>query len=264
MSAVLLALHARAQSLLPRAYAPYSHRPQACALLTADGIIVPGVRVENGSYGLTCDALLGVRSAHASTGSAAPIALAFAHPHTATDRLHARAWTGVAEEHDEHVLVLSNDPIPPLDDWWTPQSTPPTDGDASPSALCDHAMTLASQRAVVSESDFPVGCWGESVALDGTVRWIPGVNVESSDWSRVLCAERAVIHLAHALGLPIPRRFFLACVRVDGSPCGACRQWLTEHAASAEIWMHRRNGTPTLTHPPALLPGAFDAVSLRI
>ncbi len=264
MSDPLSDLRARALSLLPRAYVPYSTRPQACALLSADGTVVPGVRVENGSYGLTCDALLGVRSAHASTGSAAPIALAFAHPHTETDRVHVRAWTGVADVRDEHVLTLSNEALPAIGDWWTPPTSPPTIGDTSPAALCDDAIMLAAQRAVVPESDFPVGCWGRSMGADGVVRWIPGVNVESRDWSRILCAERAVIHLAHALGFPIPDRFYLACVRVDGSPCGACRQWLTEHAATAEIWMHRRNGTPTLTHPPALLPGAFDAASLRI
>ncbi len=263
MSDVLLDLHARAQSLLSRAYAPYSRRAQACALLTADGTVVPGVRVESGSYGLTCDALLGVRSAHASTGSAAPIALAFAQPHTPADRLHALAWTGVADVQSAHVLVLSHDALPAVGDWWGPPTSLATGGEASPGAFCEQALVLASERAVVPESRFPVGCWGRSADASGAECWLPGVNVESADWSRILCAERSVIHLARALALALPGRFYLACVRVDGSPCGACRQWLTEHAPTAEIWMHRRNGTPILTHPPALLPGAFDAASLR-
>jgi cytidine deaminase len=42
-----------AKAELDKAYSPYSGFSVACALLTADGKIITGVNVENGSYGLT-------------------------------------------------------------------------------------------------------------------------------------------------------------------------------------------------------------------
>lgn len=253
-------LLAAARALAPRAYAPYSGRPQAAALLTASGVVVPGVRVESASFGLTCDALLGATSALAASGGAAPVALAFAQPHTPADRLHARALTGQARPDGAHVLRLARGTLPPVGALWAPTEAPPG---GSSAAYTEAARALALERAVVPESAFPVGCWARVDRAGAAPAWVPGVNVEAPDWGRVLCAERGALHLARALGLPPPAAFYLACAPSDCSPCGACRQWLTEHAPAAQIWMHRRDGPPLLTHPPALLPGAFEARSLR-
>lgn len=46
-------LHAAAQAVLPRAYAPYSNYPVAAAALDASGEIHTGINIENASYGLT-------------------------------------------------------------------------------------------------------------------------------------------------------------------------------------------------------------------
>jgi cytidine deaminase len=47
------ALLDRARGAAQAAYVPYSHFPVGAALLTADGAIITGCNVENGSYGLT-------------------------------------------------------------------------------------------------------------------------------------------------------------------------------------------------------------------
>ncbi len=47
------ALLAAARAAAEHAYAPYSNFPVGAAVLTGDGTIVPGVNVENASYGLT-------------------------------------------------------------------------------------------------------------------------------------------------------------------------------------------------------------------
>jgi len=48
------ALLRAAEAVLDNAYAPYSNIRVAAALLLSDGTVVPGVNVENASYGLTC------------------------------------------------------------------------------------------------------------------------------------------------------------------------------------------------------------------
>jgi cytidine deaminase len=48
-----LELYERARAAADNAHAPYSRFAVGAALLTADGSVVTGVNVENGSYGLT-------------------------------------------------------------------------------------------------------------------------------------------------------------------------------------------------------------------
>lgn len=46
-------LLATARAMTERAYVPYSGFPVGAAILTEDGSIIPGVNIENASYGLT-------------------------------------------------------------------------------------------------------------------------------------------------------------------------------------------------------------------
>ena len=91
------------------------------------------------------------------------------------------------------------------------------------------------------------------------------MNVEHADWTRGLCAERAAMATAISYGVGGWRRLFVACpLAPDGSPCGGCRQVLSELMAGRPVVMGRGAGAPETTTPEALLPGAFRAHHLPI
>jgi homotetrameric cytidine deaminase len=122
------------------------------------------------------------------------------------------------------------------------------------------ARGLAEARAHVPASAYPVGA---VLALDDGRR-LPGVNVEHGDWTRTLCAERTALAAACAYGVRARiRALYLACPRDTAAvPCGACRQWLTELAPDAVLWMDRLRQAPAATRPAALLPGSFQGRAL--
>jgi len=105
--------------------------------------------------------------------------------------------------------------------------------------------TLAAEardRAYAVYSNFPVGC---SIALkDGSV--VTGSSVENAAYSVTLCAERSAI--AQIISTRGESSREIASVVVLGpagrncSPCGACRQWLVEHAPGAEVYFPWMDG----------------------
>jgi homotetrameric cytidine deaminase len=116
-----------------------------------------------------------------------------------------------------------------------------------------------AERAHIPASRFPVGC----VVLSADGRLFGGANVESSDWTRGLCAERVALATMLSSGARSATRIWLACPRApDCTPCGACRQVLFELAPAADVVMAREDGHEIAT-VATLLPGAFDAGSLQ-
>jgi cytidine deaminase len=90
---------------------------------------------------------------------------------------------------------------------------------------------------------------------DGTVH--VGCNVESASYGLTICAERSAIFSAVAAGAARP---FLAlavtCLDADEpfTPCGACRQVISEHfSGSARVLVDRVG----VFAPAELLPHAF-------
>jgi cytidine deaminase len=75
------ALHAAANAVMERAYAPYSHFKVGVAGLVDDGRIVVGCNVENASYGVGLCAECGMVSALLASGGGRLLAVACVDQH---------------------------------------------------------------------------------------------------------------------------------------------------------------------------------------
>ncbi len=116
----------------------------------------------------------------------------------------------------------------------------------------------AREHAYAPYSAFPVGA---ALLLDsGEI--VTGANVENASYGLSICAERAAVVRAIAKGA---RRYVAIAVvgpkELDLSPCGACRQFLSEFGLDIEVVM-LRGGQPITRALRELLPDAFDAESL--
>lgn len=104
----------------------------------------------------------------------------------------------------------------------------------------------------------------------GASLWIPGgeivsgCNVENASYSLSICAERVATATAVTQGY---REFqAIAIASVGGvSPCGACRQFLSEFGGDMQIIMSDvLTGARQIRKLSQLLPDAFDASSLPV
>ena len=81
------------------------------------------------------------------------------------------------------------------------------------------------KRAYVPYSHFPVA----SIVIDQDDNEYIGINVENSSYNLGLCAERNAITTGVTNGLKkIKRIYITANVKRPISPCGACRQVISE------------------------------------
>ena len=251
-------LRREAQGALACAYVPYSGHAAAAVLLLSDGSWVPGVRVESASFSLVLPALVNAFTTTMAIGRADVVAVAFSQPFRSEDTAYIQAVpTGPFRQAADDVFVSTGlealpEPGGRLDPFLP---GPPPEAPEAGMAL---ARTVA-QRAYIPESAFPVGC----VLLTEGGQVVPGVNVEHTDWSRVLCAERNALGTVRSWGLGEVQTLYLTCLKDTGcSPCGACRQLLAELAPNATVWMDRQNDPPEATSPAQLLPGAFQGQGL--
>ncbi len=120
------------------------------------------------------------------------------------------------------------------------------------------AAREARQRAYAPYSHFHVGA---AVLLsDGTV--VHGCNVENASYGLSVCAERVALWSAVAQG----RRDFVAMALVvpSGSPCGACRQVMSELCPpDMPVWIQTDDGTIKMFTVAELLPHAFHPNDLE-
>ena len=248
----------REHALAHRAHArvPYSGRPVAAALLLADGTWVPGVRVESATFSLALPPLLNAVTTAIAAGRDDVVAAVLTRSAAPSDTAYLEALPhgplyAIADD-----AFASDAPLPDVAGCLDPYLSVPL-----PSTTAE-GIRLARQvaeRAFVPASRFPVGC----VLHTNDDRLVPGVNVEHPDWSRILCAERNALGTALSYGQSPGETMYLTCLRDDaGTPCGACRQWLVEHAPSAVLWMDRAAAPAERTTPEDLLPGAFRGAGL--
>ncbi len=121
-------------------------------------------------------------------------------------------------------------------------------------ALYERACEVR-ERAYAPYSEFPVGA--VLVAADG--RSFEGVNVENGSLGLTICAERSAC--VRAVGEGARRLTTIAVATHEsastGSPCGACRQFLSEFGLDLRV-VYLRDGDVVAEPLSALLPAAFE------
>lgn len=129
--------------------------------------------------------------------------------------------------------------------------------------LTDHelieAARQAREKAYVPYSHFPVGA--ALLTADGTL--YTGCNIENASYGLANCAERTAIFKAASDG---HHRFSVIAVIADTdgpvSPCGACRQVMSEFGPDARVILANLKGGVQDTSVRELLPGAFRETDL--
>ena len=123
---------------------------------------------------------------------------------------------------------------------------------------------IAAAGAARANAHAPYSAFRVGAALllpDGQL--VSGCNVENASYGLSVCAERNAVAAALAAGATS----FVALAVVTGSsppstPCGACRQVLSEFGDMPVILANTSNER-TVTSVAELLPNAFDARALN-
>ncbi|SDH47878.1 cytidine deaminase [Alteribacillus persepolensis] len=119
------------------------------------------------------------------------------------------------------------------------------------------AAVDARNQAYVPYSNFPVG----AAAVSGTNDVFTGCNIENASYGLSNCAERTAIFKAVSEGNQNVQTLAVVADTDDPvSPCGACRQVLSEFLApSAKVILGNMKGDMKIVTVHELLPGAFQA-----
>jgi cytidine deaminase len=121
------------------------------------------------------------------------------------------------------------------------------------------AARKARDAAYVPYSRFPVG----AAIVTDEGKLYTGCNIENSSFGLTNCAERTAIFKAVSEG---HKHFTTIAVvaETDGpvSPCGACRQVMSEFAPDARVLLTNLKGDVLVTSVRDLLPGAFRDTDL--
>ncbi len=109
------------------------------------------------------------------------------------------------------------------------------------------------ERAYAPYSGFKVGA--ALLCADGTV--FTGINIENAAFGPSICAERTAFFKAISEGYRDFVKIAVTCDKEYCSPCGVCRQVMSEHAPDLEILMGNLQGTFKSVSIRDLLPQGF-------
>ncbi|MEX2604205.1 MAG: cytidine deaminase [Gracilimonas sp.] len=229
-------------SIKEHSYVPYSGKKSACITESKSGKYFAGVRVENISYPLTIPA---VQAACAICLSEGEIPAKIYVEDTTIDQLDF--WV------KEFGLEVIETETPPIGNLETLFHTTESKTDS---------LTILKEllrKAVTPNSDFPVSAL---LFVDGG--FFEGVNVEISEWSLGICAERVALAKAVAAGINDFRKLEIHTKKGEvSSPCGACRQVISELLPYHNITLHHADGTLSEHLSVDLLPFSFKSSALK-
>ncbi|MDX1962881.1 MAG: cytidine deaminase [Pirellulales bacterium] len=121
------------------------------------------------------------------------------------------------------------------------------------------AAIAAGTNAYAPYSHFQVG----AAILCANGQIITGANVENASYGLTICAERAAVCAANAVGLRIFTAIAIATAG-GAAPCGACRQVLAEFAPQLPIILvDTTSDTWVDTNLGLLLPMQFSAANFQ-
>lgn len=118
----------------------------------------------------------------------------------------------------------------------------------------------AQKKAYVPYSHFPVG----AALLTEDDQVYLGCNIENAAYSMTNCAERTAVFKAVSEG---QRRFKAIAVVANTedycTPCGACRQVLTEFSPEMDVILVNKKGEKKIVKASELLPGFFSRKDMK-
>lgn len=108
------------------------------------------------------------------------------------------------------------------------------------------------EKAYAPYSNYRVG----AALLSEEGKIFTGVNIENASYGLTICAERSAISAAITSGA---RRILAIaiCTENAGSPCGSCRQVLSEFSGDIPVWLSDDKGNIRETTLHNLLPDLF-------
>ena len=259
-----------------RCYTPYSGKTDICFIRGDSETLYPGIRVENVSFPLSIDAVQSAVFSCLSEGDS-PRTLILPVPRNARKGdSGATRETKKTHEADsgrklKKAAVMPDPCHNQLVRYWCDvyelkciASEQPVLENGGQVFMTSEAATdidrlkELTERCIIPYSLFPV------TALLRTDNGIfSGVNIETTDWQKGLCAERVAIAKAKASGAGAFREIHVYAPLSDYvSPCGACRQVLMEHMENGVMYLHHSDTECSRLSVSDLLPYQFKAGNL--
>ncbi len=123
----------------------------------------------------------------------------------------------------------------------------------------EELLVLARKAALNAHCPYSHFRVGAALVANGKV--YTGVNIEISSYGLTLCAERSALASALSHGDKEITQIAVACLDTppdaptnERTPCGACRQWISDLAPSAMLYIDGIDHDFTIAD---LLPDAF-------
>lgn len=230
-------------TLYNRSFTPYSKQPKACIVQGKSGKYYAGVRIESVSFPLSIPA----------TQAAVCYCLS---------------------EQDTPTKIISNtNQLEQLDYWLKEFGIELEIAESIDQIKCEEQTIALKQsdtlnylkellaKAVTPNSDFQVSAVLYINEQDDAVT---GVNVEVTDWTKGLCAERVALSKAYAFGFHSFEAMAVHTRKGEvSSPCGACRQVLVQHLGANTIDLYHADDTMSRHRVSDLLPFSFKSSALN-